>query len=118
MALLAVSLGVPEPAIVIEPLADSTLQNAYYAAETGGLRRDDPVIVVTSRYHLPRALVSLRLAGYRNLHGIAATPRVDLRSGDLHAEVVKWPANLLRGGAARLALGLGIPRDRVMPWLR
>jgi len=48
---LAMSLGVPEQALVLEERSTSTWENAVYAAQLPGLER---VVVVTDYYHVLR----------------------------------------------------------------
>ncbi|MBT8412139.1 MAG: YdcF family protein [Octadecabacter sp.] len=60
MGRFAVSLGLPEQAVTVEGLAQSTLQNALF---TLALAPDaERFIVVTEAFHLPRAWVSFRWA--------------------------------------------------------
>ena len=59
----AVAQGVPEDAIVTETESLSTIQNAMFLAEKEELNLAAPVVLVTHRYHLPRANATLRWAG-------------------------------------------------------
>ena len=107
--------GLPAAAILQEPNSRSTLQNALFTRDLMGGDLDAPVILVTHRYHLPRAWASFRWAGFGNLTLVAADPQTPLISPrDLAWEIAKWPVNILRGGAAKLLMLLGDPeRDYV-----
>jgi uncharacterized SAM-binding protein YcdF (DUF218 family) len=77
------------------------------------------VILVTHRYHLPRAWASFRWAGFTDITLVAADPdRVQITWQDLGYEVLKWPFNVLRGGAASLMMAVGAPQpdvDAILP---
>lgn len=60
MASLALSLGVPIEAIRLDPLGLRTQATCARAAEAFGVRS---ALLVTQRYHLPRALVSCNAVG-------------------------------------------------------
>lgn len=117
MAELARRLGVPSGAIVEEARSYSTLQNAWFTAALPEIDPAKPVIVVTHRYHLPRAWASFRWAGFTDLSLVAADDGPGhIRAGTL-SEAVKWPLNLVRAAAARLALSAGLADDTVLAWL-
>ena len=61
-AALARAEGVPASALVLERRSRTTLENLTQAAALIGPR---PMIVVTDRYHLPRALLAARILGLR-----------------------------------------------------
>lgn len=116
MAETARALGVPSDAIVIEPESHSTLQNAWLTARLPGVNPSQPILLVTHRYHLPRATPSFRWAGFEEITPIAADPSPFQL---VHAlEGVKWPLNMARGAAASAALALGKAEVDVLPWLR
>jgi uncharacterized SAM-binding protein YcdF (DUF218 family) len=118
MAELARRLGIPAHAIVEEQRSYSTLQNAWFTAALPEIDPAAPVIVVTHRYHLPRAWASFRWAGFTDLTLVAA----EVHSGPVGMgtlwEAVRWPFNLARAAGASLALAAGIPDDEVLPWLQ
>ncbi len=60
MRLFLRDLGVPDEAIVEEPKAVNTLENIAFVRDIVG---DKPVALVTSAYHMPRALGIARRAG-------------------------------------------------------
>lgn len=117
MAEAARDLGVPDAAIRLEARSRSTLQNAWYTAALPDVDPAQRIIVVSQRYHLPRAAFSFRWAGFREVTLVAADdpPAGVLR--ELLAEGVKWPFNLVRAGLGALALAADIPEARVLPWL-
>lgn len=116
MAETARALGVPSEAILIEPASHSTLQNAWLTARLPGVDRAAPILLVTHRYHLPRAVPSFRWAGFEQITPIAADPA---RFQWVHLlEGVKWPLNIARGAAASIALAQGKAEADVLPWLR
>lgn len=113
----ALAAGVPIEAIEIEDTSRSTLQNAEFVARMAPELRDQPVIIVTHRYHMLRSLASFRWGGFRILHAAVPDSRGLPLSRPALMESIKWPVNALRGGVARLALSLGVPEDRVDPFL-
>lgn len=118
MAELARRSGVDPDAIREEGRSHSTLQNAWFTAELPDVDPSRPVIVVTHRYHLPRAWASLRWAGFRDVTLCAADPERGLAiDRSVLAEGIKWPFNLARSLAARLALFAGAPEASVLTWL-
>lgn len=60
MKALAVSLGVPDDAIVIEPLAGSTRDNVVFTSEILRARGWKKILLVTAPYHVRRALLTYR----------------------------------------------------------
>ena len=83
MRRLARSAGVPDEALVLEPMARSTFENAALSAAIIRARGWRRVILVTSWPHLPRALLAFRAAGVRargHAAAAAATP-VPFRRG-------------------------------------
>lgn len=115
----AVAEGVDPFAIRLDPDSRSTLQNALFTSHV--LARDlggdlnAPVILVTHRWHLPRAWASFRWAGFTDMTLVAADAQGAVISPeDLGYEVLKWPFNILRGGAAAIMRAYGAPeRDWV-----
>ena len=77
MRRLAQAAGVPDDALVLEPSARSTFENAALSAAIIRTRGWQRVILVTSWPHLPRALLAFRAAGVRargRAAAAAATP--------------------------------------------
>ncbi len=116
MAQYAVSLGVPTDVITIEPASFSTLQNAWLTAELPDIDKTAPVLVVTQRYHLSRAVFSFWWAGFTDITPIAADRVPFYWTQTL--EGVKWPLNIARAAGASVALRLGADEADVLPWLQ
>lgn len=116
MAEYARQLGVPADAILEEPASHSTLQNAWLTARLPGIDPSAPILMVTHRYHLPRAMPSFRWAGFNDITPMAADP-APFNTAHL-LEGVKWPLNIARGAAASAALALGSQEEDVLGWLR
>ena len=118
MAEEAIALGVPDEAILTETGSHSTLQNAWNTARADGIDPAAPILLVTHRYHLSRAALSFRWAGFTNVTPVAADPgAVQEITFVLLLEGLKWPLNALRAAGASAALALGAPEDDVTPWL-
>jgi uncharacterized SAM-binding protein YcdF (DUF218 family) len=95
--------GVPESAILLEPRARDTYQNALFSIpllRAEGLGR---AILVSDRYHLPRALMLFRLMGCPAVASspVSTAPRRDrlVRAG---WETLAIPRDFGRGLRARL----------------
>ncbi|MGR3511783.1 MAG: YdcF family protein [Paracoccaceae bacterium] len=119
MAEAALAAEVAEDALLIDPASTSTLQNALFTADFEALDKTQPIILVSQRYHLPRAWASFRWAGFETVH-LSATDAdagftVDQR---LLWEAVKWPLNILRAGAASAAMAADVPRDTWLQYLK
>lgn len=71
MAGLAHQRGVPTSAILVEPVARSTLQNAAFSKEylPDG---SDRVVLVSDAFHLPRSWLIFRMLGYAEVDLFAA----------------------------------------------
>lgn len=65
MAELLPSFGVPEACLVREDASQDTMGNMRFAARLLGGAKGRRVLVVTSDYHLRRALLTARRAGFR-----------------------------------------------------
>lgn len=114
----AVEAGVPENAILVEDASHSTLQNALFTADLEGLDLSQPIIIVTHRYHLPRANASFRWAGFEVVIGEAADNVAGFAfSEGLLWESLKWPWNALRAAAASAAMAGNVPRENYMKYL-
>ncbi|MEQ9038419.1 MAG: YdcF family protein [Silicimonas sp.] len=114
----AIASGVPEDAILVENASHSTLQNALFTADLPELDKTQPIIIVTHRYHLPRANASFRWAGFEAVTNAAA----DNVSGFAFSEpmlweAVKWPLNALRAAAASAAMAGDVPRENFVKYL-
>ncbi len=118
MAKAAEEAGIPSTALLVEQASRSTLQNALFTADFDALDKSQPIILVSQRYHLPRAWSSFRWAGFETVHLSAADAdagfTLDTR---LLWEAVKWPLNILRAGAASAAMAGNVPRESWLPYL-
>jgi uncharacterized SAM-binding protein YcdF (DUF218 family) len=118
MAAEARAAGVPESAILVEAGSTSTLQNALFTADLDALNKSQPIVLVSQRYHLPRAWASFRWAGFEEVELTAA----DAGEGfsvdqNLLWEAVKWPVNILRAAAASAAMAGDVPRESWITFL-
>ena len=114
----AVAAGVPADAILVENNSHSTLQNAMFTADIESLDKDSNILVVTHRYHLPRANASMRWAGFSNVTNVAADPVKGFEFTEaLLWESVKWPLNVVRAAAASAATAGGVPREDFIKYL-
>ncbi len=113
--------GVPRAKIVVEARSQSTLQNAIFTRDLLPEATGTPVVLVTNRFHLPRAWASFRWAGFQKVlvypSDTASDHWLRLGFGHLFFEVLKTGLNALRASGASLADELGVPRDRYMPLL-
>lgn len=116
MADVAIAAGMPADAVIVEPLAGSTIQNAAFAM---ALLPDDTgrLIVVSDGFHLPRAWVIFRVlgAGDVTLHSTGPIPRDQafrwIRRESIAIWFNLWRAGLYMGGGV-----LGIDPDRRIGW--
>lgn len=115
---MAVAAGIPPEVIFVENASRSTLQNALFTADIEELEKDAAILLVTHKYHLPRANASFRWAGFTDVTNVAANPEegIEFNQGLLW-EAVKWPYNILRAGAASAALAGGVPRENFIQYL-
>lgn len=118
MKTAAMAAGVPEDAISVEGASHSTLQNAMFTADIEDLSKAAPILLVTHRYHLPRANASFRWAGFSDITNVAADPEGGFQvTPNLLWEGVKWPLNLVRAGAASAANAGSVPREDYIQYL-
>ena len=118
MRTAAIEAGVPADAITVETQSMSTLQNALFTADLGTLAPEAPVILVTHRYHLPRANASFRWAGFTDITNAAADPNAGfIISEGMLWEALKWPYNVVRAAAASAAMAGDVPRESYIRYL-
>ncbi|MBT8417499.1 MAG: YdcF family protein [Silicimonas sp.] len=114
----AIANGVPEDAILVEDASRSTLQNALFTADIAELDKTQPIILVSHRYHLPRAQASFRWAGFESVEVEAADNVTGfLLSEGLLWEALKWPLNVARAAAASAAKAGDVPRESYVKYL-
>jgi uncharacterized SAM-binding protein YcdF (DUF218 family) len=92
MADLAQSSGLPTGAILVEPLARSTVQNAIlsYAVlpdTPHGLNR---VVIVSDAFHLPRAWITFTLLGEAEVDVYAARMAYSYDDGPRARSYLQW----------------------------
>jgi uncharacterized SAM-binding protein YcdF (DUF218 family) len=97
------SLGPSEPPIEYEAASRNTYENAVLTAQLPGVNIAQPWLLVTSAWHMPRAMATFAKAGWN----VTAYP-VDFRTGT----DTPWTEYSLEGGIVRWQLvlheGLGL----------
>ena len=118
MSAAALAAGVPSDALLVETQSRSTLQNALFTSDFDRLDKAAPIILVTHRYHLPRANASFRWAGFTEIVNHAADPGAGFTpTAGILWEGVKWPYNVLRAAAASAAEAGDVPRESYLKYL-
>ncbi len=118
MKTVAVNAGVPEDAITVEGTARSTLQNAMFVADLENLPAEAPIILVSHRYHLPRANAAFRWAGFSDVTNVAADPNTGFQIGVTTLwEGLKWPYDVIRAAATSAAMAGDVPRESYIAYL-
>lgn len=115
---VAIEAGVPEADIMLESASHSTLQNALFTADIEELDKSARILLVTHKYHLPRAWTSFRWAGFSDVTRVAANPDDPFQpTGTFLWETVKWPLNIVRAAAASAAMAGDVPRENYIKYL-
>lgn len=70
------SLGLASSQVLYEAASRTTYENAVFSAQVTGVQRERPWLLLTSAWHMPRALATFRKAGWN----VTAYP-VDFRTG-------------------------------------
>jgi uncharacterized SAM-binding protein YcdF (DUF218 family) len=111
MADVAVASGLPRDVVRVEGASHSTLHNALYTARLAPDLQDQPILIVTHRYHAMRALASFWWAGFGDVTFAAADPARIVWDG-AEWEPVKWAGNTARAAVFSLGtlLGAGGPQ--------
>jgi uncharacterized SAM-binding protein YcdF (DUF218 family) len=118
MADAARAAGIPVGDLRVEVESHSTLQNALFSRDILAGSADAPLIVVTHRYHLPRAWASFRWAGLDDLTLVSAEAEGAAPTMDgLILEGLKWPANVLRAGIYSGLSAVGVNDRTLTPLL-
>lgn len=119
MAAVARAEGMPPEAMIVEPRAHSTLQNAAFGL---ALMPAPPVrlVIVSDAFHLPRASVIFRVLGDAelSLYATENTGSVPLRTRigwSLREAVVIW-VNVGRLATYAVAGAMGVERDTRIGW--
>src|SRR5215469_9425599 len=93
----AIAHGVPEAALLIDPVSRNTIENARETARLLSARGLRSVALVTDRAHLPRAAVLFRLAGLRIVGRAGVPARSPWREAAASLrEIIALPWSLLR----------------------
>lgn len=87
------SMGIPKAALTLESRSRNTHENAVFTRHLPGLDARQPWLLITSAWHMPRALATFQRAGWN----VTAYP-VDFRTGadtpwtqyDLRRGVEQW----------------------------
>jgi uncharacterized SAM-binding protein YcdF (DUF218 family) len=97
MRRMALARGVPEAALLVEPLSRDTVENAWETARLLRPRGGRRVLLVSDRAHLPRAALLFRLAGL-SIAGCAGVPPPSFlwEAGTAVRECVALPRSLAR----------------------
>lgn len=115
----AVAVGIPQEALIVEGASLSTLQNALFTWDLLPDAAATSVILVTHRYHQPRAWASFRWAGFADPALIAADADAPFSiSEGLLREGLAWPFNLARAAGASLAEIFDLPRESYIGYLQ
>jgi uncharacterized SAM-binding protein YcdF (DUF218 family) len=89
--------GVPDSQLLLEPASRTTYENAVFSKALPGLNSSQPWLLVTSAWHMPRAMAAFERAGWN------VTPYpVDFRSG----QVTPWTQYSMDGGVKKWRIGL------------
>lgn len=123
MARLAERDGAPRDAMIIEPRAQSTIQNAAFSLPLlpDGATR---IVVVTDAFHMPRSWMIFR--AFSDLDIALYAARMEYTTEDkpqtrnvlewtLRESVVIW-VNLGRAAFYAAGRALGVPPDRLIGW--
>jgi uncharacterized SAM-binding protein YcdF (DUF218 family) len=123
MANLARDAGLPEDAILVEPRARSTLQNAAlsYGMLPGDIER---VVIVSDPFHLPRSWALFSLVGEAEVETYAARMRYSYDDGQRARGYLAWTlresvavlSNVLRVGIYLLGALLGVSDEARNSW--
>ncbi len=91
------SMGVAAPQVLYEAASHTTYENAVLSATLAGVDRTQPWLLLTSAWHMPRAIATFRTAGWN------VTPYpVDFRTG----RQTPWTQYSLALGAKKWQLAL------------
>ena len=91
MRTYALSLGIPEEAIVLDYAGRRTYDTCYRAKHIFAL---DEAVLVTQKYHLPRALFTCNGIGLKSI-GVSADQRAYSRYSMFMWNVREYPASLM-----------------------
>jgi SanA protein len=107
----ALDLGVPSQAIILDRSGDRTFETCRHASQALGLRQ---VVLVTQRYHLPRALATCDALGLQAV-GVSADQRRYGLFSQLVWQIREIPATLRALWDGFQAAGKSHPAPQVNP---
>ena len=96
MARLLEAAGVPGKAVVLEDQSQDTMENMRFSAQKLGGAKGRRVLVVTSDYHLRRAVMTARRTGFR-AKGFAAALEHDAAWRKKRNQELAYTLDLLMG---------------------
>ncbi|MCI6587883.1 MAG: YdcF family protein [Clostridiales bacterium] len=96
MARLLCEAGVPKGAVMLEDQSQNTMENMRYSAQKLGGAKGRRVLVVTSDYHLRRAVLTARRVGFR-ARGCAAALEHDALWRKKRNHELAYTVDLLMG---------------------
>ena len=116
MRRLLLELGASEDQILIEDQARNTRESALFCAAILRLQGDvGNVLVCSSRYHVPRCRMLLRLSGVRSRMGVGSEDAAAVGKGRFTYSVLReaaaMPLDALLLSAQRAWRGIAGPRD-------
>lgn len=110
--------GIPEAVLSVESRSLSTLQNALFTRDDLPAGAETSVVLVTHRFHQPRAWASFRWAGFSRIDMVAPDAGEPFAVTEaLLWEAVKWPLNVARGAVAAGLDAADVPRSNYIAML-
>lgn len=97
LAMVLTEFGVARERMMFERASRTTAENARNVARLVGKRRNDRWLLVTSAFHMPRAIGAFRAAGFSAVMAAPTDWRSDRRRGLLSIDA---PGNLARADVA------------------
>ena len=85
---ILIEQGVPEEKLILEDQAATTKENVAYLAAMEGFSPDAPVVMISSDYHMDRAVRSAQSAGFTHVMRLPARSRLAAFGANMLSEVV------------------------------
>jgi uncharacterized SAM-binding protein YcdF (DUF218 family) len=89
--------GIPDSQLLLESASRTTFENAVFSKALPGVDASRPWLLVTSAWHMPRAMATFKRAGWN----VTAYP-VDFRAG----QATPWTQYSMDGGVKKWRIGL------------